>query len=480
MSKQQEISIAMLPDKKLDLLTTLNIKGYKITNHEADMLGAILLKTISLERFDISNTTLDVAKLYKINSSLRTISSLKVFILSDNGIDDKAADSIADVICSNCLIEKLNLSQNNLSSVGMLQIAIALSINKNITILDISNNFITSDNTEDLPTVLSQCLSLKTLNISQNLLKLISVLNFAQCFRRHPNLQSLDLSNNPISFFSAGEFIVDVILSINQELVNLNVSGRNIRPRYVKDYLSLPSNEKNPKIFTLQNLHLLQFSSINTVVTRSNFIKVTESCPVSDEDTISYYVDNTGGTFYNQYHNFALIIPPGAVSQGECIEIQATASRFGPYQVPNGFYPISSFFWFSAHYTFKVPVYIIMSHYAKVRSLEDIEHLYVLQTSACDSVTSGKKLMMNIVPKGVYFDYETGYCVLATNHFCSFCQAKNDTSIPEYLVASFCTYKDMAEVCFCPSSSECKKVTSKLMLMYVRIIYYVTIIFMLQ
>ena len=264
---------------------------------------------------------------------------------------------------------------------------------------------------------------------------------------------------------------MDVILSVNQGLVNLNVSGRNIRPRFVEDYLSPPPNsEKIGNKFTLQNLYLLQHASLNTAYIQTRFIKAQiELCPISGEDIISYHVDHIGGVFYNQYHNFALIIPPGAVSQGECVEIQATASHCGPYEIPNGFYPISSYFWISADYTFKVPVYIIMSHYAKIRSLEDMDHLYVLQTNACDSVTNGKKLVMNAVSDGVYFDYVIGYCVLATHHFCSYCQAKNEKHIPEYLVASYCTYNNEAssesyisEVCFCLSNSECKKVSKQI------------------
>ena len=83
-------------------------------------------------------------------------------------------------------------------------------------------------------------------------------------------------------------------------LVNLNVCGRNIRPRYIKDYLSAPSTENNSATFTLQNLYSLQCSSSDI---QPNFIKVVESCPVSSEDIISYYADHLGGVFYNKHHS---------------------------------------------------------------------------------------------------------------------------------------------------------------------------------
>ena len=450
----------MLLVKQLKLLTTLDISGYKISDQGADMIAAVLLKTVSLEYFDISNTALNLAKANRINDALKSVSSLKRFKMNNNDIDDQAADSIMAIITSNSLLESVNLSNSKLSSAGVRKITVALSMTKNIKILNISNNFITSDNIEDLSTALSELPVLQELIISQNLLMLTGVLKIARSFKRNPTLQTLDLSNNAITFSSACEFIVDVILSVNQELVSLNVCGRDIRPRFAEDYLLPPDNEKSLSRFAFQDLYLLQHSSPNTVDIQTKFIEVNEPCPITGHGIISYYVDCTGDVFYNQYHNFALVIPPGAVSQGDCVEIQATASHFGPYEIPDGFYPISSYFWFGADYTFKVPVYIIMSHYAKIRSLEDIDHLYVLQTCTCDSITSGKSLVMKTVPDGVYFDYEIGYCVLATDHFCSYCQAKNDTRIPEYLLVAFCTYEDIAEVCFCPSSSECRKVVT--------------------
>ena len=110
-----------------------------------------------------------------------------------------------------------------------------------------------------------------------------------------------------------------------------------------------------------------------------------------------------------------------------------------------------------------------MNHYAKIRSLEDVKNLHVLQSSECDTnATTESCFVMSTFPDGdkVYFDYEIGYCVLFTNHFCSFCQAKSVKHIPEYLLACYYTYNepssgslmDIAKVCFCPSNSDCRKV----------------------
>ena len=389
----------------------------------------------------------------------KSVSSIKVFKNKD--IDDGAADSIVAVFSNNSLMESINLFHNEFSYTGVLNIANIISKFNTIREVHISNSFIASDIIVDLTTALSKCPVLQELNLSQNLLTLTDILTIAQVFRHHPTLQTLDLSSNNISFFSAAEFIVDVILSVNQPLVNLNVCGKNIRPRCIDEFCP-PSNDVNSIIFPLSNLCSLQHSSIDNP---TNFIKAVEACPICGDDIMSYYIDHLGGVIYNKYHNYALVIPPGAVLQGDCVEIQTTANHFGPYVIPDGFYPISSYHWVSANYEFKAAVYLIMSHYAKIRSLEDIGNLYILQASAHDSNIMSESFTMCAISDGVYFDNETEYCVLATKHFCSYCQAKCVRSISEYFLASYCTYDEpssesfIAEVCFCPANTECVKVT---------------------
>ena len=457
-SERCRTSITTLLVEQLRLLATLSFSDCNITDQGGDMIAAVLLETVSLTKLDLSNTVLNSVKATKIVSALKNNSSLKVFNISNNDIDDEAADSIAVALLNNSLLEKINLSHNKLSYTGILSIVKTLP--ENIRAVDISSNPIIYDNIGDLATALSKLPLLQELNISQSLLSLTNVLTIAEVFRHHPTLGTLDMSSNNISFISACEFIVDVILSVNQALVNLNVCGRNIRPRFIDNYLSPPSSENDSTKFTLQSFYSLQCSSIQI---QTNFIKVAEVCPLCSDDIMSYYVDHLGGVFYNQYHNFAIVIPPGAVAQGDCVEIQGTANYIGPYIIPNGYYPISSHYWVSADYEFKVPVYFIMNHYAKIRSLEDINNLFVLHKCAKDvNVTSDPTL--TTISNGVYFDNQIGYCVLATNHFCSYCQAKNVEHIPEYLTACYCTYDEstsgshIAEVCFCPSSSECRKV----------------------
>ena len=444
--------------EQLRLLTTLDVSGHNITDQGAAMMVTVLMETVLLAQLDLSNTLLNSIKATTIISALKNNSSLKVLNISNNDIDNEAADSIAGVISNNYKFEIINLSHNRLSYSGILKVANLLP--KSIKIIDISSNVIACGNIRDLATALSNCPLLQALNISQNLLSLTNVLTFAQYFRNHPTLQTLDLSNNNVSLSSACEFITDVLLSVNQPLVYLNICDRNIRPRYIDGFLSPPTSENYSTAFSLQHLYSLQRSALDV---KTNFIKVTESCPIISDDIISYYVDHHGGVFYNEYHNFVIVIPPDAVSQGDCVEIQATANYFSSHTIPDGFYPISSHFWVSANYVFKSSVYLVINHYAKIRSAEDLDNLHILHKCARDATVVNDD-PMSAISDGVYFDKDIGYCVLATDHFCSYCQAKSVRHIPEYLLACYCTYDEsssgshIAEVSFCPTNSECKMV----------------------
>ena len=477
----QDDIIASLSNQ-LATLKTLSVCGCNISDKGKQLIMEVLTKTLLLERFDISNGGLNTIKAIAIIRVLRNLTSLKSFNLSNNAVYKETANDIAQFISNNPELEELNLSDNKIST-GVLYIAVALSNINSIKSLDISNNCITVDCIEGVVSALAQCPSLKDLNMSNNLLTFTGIVKVAEALREHCSLQKLNLNNNLTSFHSEGEFLVDVILSTNQALVYLNVCGRNIRPRFTNDhFFPPPGTELTSARFLLQNLYLCLSPSFDMLTFNSTvmdipdkFIKATEEiCPIIDQSIVSYYVDHDGGTFYNQDHDFAIVVPPGAVSQGECIEIKTTASFLGPYQFPDECNPVSSFFWVSSNYTFKIPVYLIMSHYAVIKNVNDINSLCVLQACKYDlrSTTKEKKLMMKEILNGVYFDYKIRYCVAATTHFCSFSvQEKTKSSLSKRIRILCYDYRHhnedageqteqyITEVCFYPNSCSCSKVT---------------------
>ena len=411
----------------LPLLKTLNLSRCNITDKGADMIALIITKTISLIKLDISHTRLNATNIIKINKALKTMSTLQF--------------------------------------------------------LNINNNFISDGCIESIKAIIVSCPTLQNLNLSDNLLTFTGVISIAQTSRDHPNLQVLLLNNNSVSYLSVCEFLVDVILSTNKSLVNVNVCGRNIRPRFIADHLLPPCVQETHTGFVLQNLYLsyyLLLSCISVPLDNENkeakfmpdnFIKVTEKCPFDSDNITSYFVDHGGGVFYKKEHNFSFFIPPGAISQGDCVQIQVTASRFGPYELPDGYFPISSYFWISAMYTFKIPVYLILSHHTSLRNVTNFNRLYALE--ACSQHTKvGKEglLRMNQLLDGVFFDNEIGYCIVSTNHFCSYCLAKDDITIPDDFYVSFYTYNFQttlkAEICICHVNKECIEVLLKFICCY--------------
>jgi len=146
------------------------------------------------------------------------------------------------------------------------------------------------------------------------------------------------------------------------------------------------------------------------------------------------------------------------------VQIRATADRFGPFQLPDECLPISSFFWISAHYTFKIPVYLILSHYASDVIVVDDDTLCVAEVCDNDD-TSKETVVMKKISDGAYFDADIGHCVVTTNHFCSFCLLCNRKGMDHNFIALYYTYDitspykaHVAEVCFCPYNTNCMKV----------------------
>ena len=458
---------------KLTLSTKLDMN---VTDQGANMIAKVLLTTSSLKELNIANSRLKTTIAIKILTTLEFF-SLKVLRLNNNDIDDEAADCIAAVISHNCLLEELNISCNNFSASGLIPIIQSLSMAKNIKLLDISSNFkhcSSTDEVEHLSTTLAECFTLQELNVSNNLLTFSNVLNIAEALRNHPSLENFNISNNITSNFFECEILMDIILSTNHLLTNINVCGRNIRSQFYDKH-------KDSNRFTLQNLCFSQNTSVNMHAQTANsadksiglsFKRAEEKYLIYREKMVSYCVDHNGDIFYDKNHDFAVIIPPGAVSQGHCVQVQVTANYFSHYKLPDGYQPISSYFKLSACYTFKIPVYLIMSHYAKIRNLEDIDSLCVLH--ACDhDMTSEEEMVMKKVPSGVYYDHEIGYCAFTTDHFCSFCLAKMNKAIPGKFLALLHTcstnIKYSLEVCVCPALCHCEEVTTLCFILYMNL-----------
>ena len=365
------------------------------------------------------------------------------------------------------VLTNLNVSSCHIGISGTNLIVKSLPSMFSLEEFNISKNVLTDNCVKNLLPALANCLTLRKLNISHNLLTLTGAVNIAHTLRNCSNFQVLDIDNNLTTFLSETEFLVDIILSTNQSLLYLNVCGRNIRPRFVDSYFSPPPNcETYTNRFVLQSLYVSRYMLLNHTSIRMDpvmYMTEEEKCPLYHKKSVAlFHVDCTGGTFYNQNHDFAIVIPPGAVSQGDCVQIRATADRFGPFLLQGGHYPVSSFYWINARYSFKIPVYLILSHFASAPSSEDTDTFCVAEACDNDAGYSKENVVMKNISGGTYIDFDIGYCVIATNHFCSFCLLSNRMETDRKFIALYYTYDitsphkaHVAEVCFCPLNSDC-------------------------
>ena len=172
-------------------------------------------------------------------------------------ISDKGTELIMEILINTTSMQSFNISNTKLNTIKAAAVIRAFTLSKaTIKSLNISRNCITISCIENIASALAQCLTLEDLDISHNLLTFTGIVRIAESLRGHQNLKNLNLSNNLTSFHSEGEFFIDVILSTNQSLVYLNMCGRNIRPRFGNNHLSLAPTTELSTRFPLQNLYL--------------------------------------------------------------------------------------------------------------------------------------------------------------------------------------------------------------------------------
>ena len=230
---------------------------------------------------------------------------------------------------------------------------------------------------------------------------------------------------------------------------------------------SISSSTFKPKVLATK-LFKQDVSPVDCGI-KYNVTKNQELCPLSNRDIISMHFTSTGGVMFIEEYGVKVNVPNGAIEDYCVIEIQATASLFGPYNIPNDCHPISAYVWIGASYTFKQLIEVEIEHHADISNSKDISQLCVLKvccTNDCTKRNSHHHMMHEITQGYVIRD---SVCTLYTNHFCSYCLAARRTELPDRIIVYHYLPEDYksvdefkAEVCFCYDLNCCKKVTSKL------------------
>ena len=160
-------------------------------------------------------------------------------------------------------------------------------------------------------------------------------------------------------------------------------------------------------------------------------IKSKEPCPLLNYHIQSKNINSNGGVLFIEEHMIFIQIPEDAVAKDDIVEVQAAASYYGYYQVPDNYQPISAYLWIAATYQFKKQLKIILPHYGAVYTEDDRSAVSVLTASEEDAFKNGEGQTLYKMHRDNSYDCEVegGFCVYKVYHFCSNCIAAEKEKI---------------------------------------------------
>lgn len=191
-----------------------------------------------------------------------------------------------------------------------------------------------------------------------------------------------------------------------------------------------------------------------------------EQCPFKYSNIVSRKFSSDGGVMIIEEYGVTVTVPKGAI-EDHCVEIQAAASLFGPFVIPDDYHPVSPYVWIAADYVFEKQLQVDIEHHADIANLKDESQLCILKTCSSKCSTHDHHSEAHIMIKwNNQFNITDKVCTLFTNHFCSQCLASKNDQTPDRIIAYHYlpnNYKSAdsfrAELCFCYDLSICKKVT---------------------
>ena len=245
------IKIAQLSN--ITNLTRFTISHNVITDHAAEDIAGFLSQNSKLEEIDLSYNNLKTDGAIKIvKLIIQNITNLLKFNIGHNGINDHAANYIANFLFQNSKLEELNLCHNNLETGGTIKIVELTNIT-NLIKLSINHNSITDHAAESIACFLSLNPKLEELDLSYNNLQAPGAMKIAQS-SNVKNLIKFNISHNAITDHAA-ESIAD-FLSRNSKLKELDLSYNNLQ--------AVGAN----KIVRLSNItYLLKFNISHNAIT---------------------------------------------------------------------------------------------------------------------------------------------------------------------------------------------------------------------
>jgi len=209
-----------------------------------------------LEVIDISQYKLGSNEIKKLANGIKDLLKLKSLTLSSNGIDDVAAEAIADNLANKTFLEVLDLSTNSISSKGALAISKSLNENTVLRVLDIHNNIINPDAASGLSSMFTNKVNLLKLNISKNALETNGMCHIARTLQKINSLTELNVSAN---YITSSDIIA--VVKNNTSLEILDVSQNKLESLgCIKLCKALQKHHHNLKVLNISD------NGINSII----------------------------------------------------------------------------------------------------------------------------------------------------------------------------------------------------------------------
>ena len=140
-----------------------------------------------------------------------------------------------------------------------------------------------------------------------------------------------------------------------------------------------------------------------------------------------------GRSYYDEYNDFRLEIPEGAIPEGERVIIDIAVALYGPFQYPECLRPVSPVFWVCVRgretFRFLKPVKSTIEHCLRLGTDTDTHSLGLTFLKGDHSESTNQKYLLQRLQgdEKCEFIANDNHAVLHTNHFCYQCIASKVT-----------------------------------------------------
>ena len=148
-----------------------------------------------------------------------------------------------------------------------------------------------------------------------------------------------------------------------------------------------------------------------------------------------------GKIYFDDYNEFGLEIPKGAIPLEMIVSIDIGVALYGPLQYPKGLRPVSPIFWVCVrdrkHFQFLKPVKVTIPHFLNLKHPEERTSLGLTFLKAEHEMNSHQMYQFNPAQGDANFEPFKTFGILEMTHFCSLCIASED-SMETIKNANFC------------------------------------------